>query len=348
MGEPPYVLERIGVVMDPDPDDPREAWGVLNPGGERGPDGELYLFPRLVARGNLSRIGRARVRFEDGTPVGVERLGIALEPEESWERNPRTAGVEDPRITFLPRLATYVMTYTAYGPDGPRVALAASADLTRWERLGLARFAADAEPDEEIDSHPNKNAVLFPELVRDPEGEPAYAMLHRPMWGRPLERAQGIWISFAPAETVGNDVRRLPRFTRHRPVAVPEEPWEALKIGAGAPPLRIPEGWLVVYHGVSGTLVPNEDLQRRVRYAAGAMILDAADVSRVTARSPAPLLEPETEAEREGTVPNVVFPTAIDARAGGEADVYYGMADTRIGAARLRRRHARATPSRDP
>jgi len=50
-----------------------------------------------------------------------------------------------------------------------------------------------------------------------------------------------------------------------------------------------------------------------------------------------PLLEPETSEEREGTVANVVFPTAIDVRAGGEADVYYGMADFRIGAARLRR-----------
>jgi predicted GH43/DUF377 family glycosyl hydrolase len=47
--------------------------------------------------------------------------------------------------------------------------------------------------------------------------------------------------------------------------------------------------------------------------------------------------EPETKEEREGRVPNVVFPTAIDVRDGGEADVYYGMADFRIGAARLRR-----------
>jgi beta-1,2-mannobiose phosphorylase / 1,2-beta-oligomannan phosphorylase len=74
-----------------------------------------------------------------------------------------------------------------------------------------------------------------------------------------------------------------------------------------------------------------------VRYVAGAMVLDPQDVSRVLFRSQLPLLEPETKEEREGTVPNVVFPTAIDGRAGGEADVYYGMADSRIGAARLRR-----------
>jgi len=33
---------------------------VLNPAAVRGPDGELYLFPRLVAAGNYSRVGIAR------------------------------------------------------------------------------------------------------------------------------------------------------------------------------------------------------------------------------------------------------------------------------------------------
>jgi predicted GH43/DUF377 family glycosyl hydrolase len=58
-------------------------------------------------------------------------------------------------------------------------------------------------------------------------------------------------------------------------------------------------------------------------------------VTRVVARSRVPLLAPETPGEREGIVGNVVFPTAID----GE-DVYYGMADARIGVARLRRTNA--------
>jgi beta-1,2-mannobiose phosphorylase / 1,2-beta-oligomannan phosphorylase len=78
---PPYTLERLGVVMTPDPDDPGEAWGVLNPASARR-DGEVFLFPRLVAEGNRSRIGRARVVFDEGrVPIGVERLGVALEPQ---------------------------------------------------------------------------------------------------------------------------------------------------------------------------------------------------------------------------------------------------------------------------
>ena len=84
----PFQMKRLGIIMQPQPGNPNEVWGTLNPGGARGPDGAYYLFPRLVAQGNYSRIGRARVMFDTvGRPVGVERLGIALEPREPYEVN---------------------------------------------------------------------------------------------------------------------------------------------------------------------------------------------------------------------------------------------------------------------
>lgn len=51
-----FRLQRLGVVMEAEANDPLEAEGVLNPASARGPDGQLYLFPRLVAAGNFSRI----------------------------------------------------------------------------------------------------------------------------------------------------------------------------------------------------------------------------------------------------------------------------------------------------
>jgi predicted GH43/DUF377 family glycosyl hydrolase len=51
------------------------------------------------------------------------------------------------------------------------------------------------------------------------------------------------------------------------------------------------------------------------------------------------VLTPELPQERQGIVANVVFPTAIDRRddlgSPDRFDVYYGMADKRIGVARL-------------
>ena len=137
-----FQLQRLGAAMEPEPGNPMEVEGVLNPASARGPDGQLYLFPRLVAKGNHSRIGIARVLFNTaGEPQGVDRLRIALEPETEYElRSDGSGGCEDPRITFVEPLRRWVMTYTAYSPVGPRIAMAISEDLFQWERLGLVTF----------------------------------------------------------------------------------------------------------------------------------------------------------------------------------------------------------------
>ena len=50
-----FKLQRLGQMMEPEPGNPREIESVLNPVAVRGPNGELYLFPRLATRGNYSR-----------------------------------------------------------------------------------------------------------------------------------------------------------------------------------------------------------------------------------------------------------------------------------------------------
>jgi len=53
-----FKLQRLGQMMEPEPGNPREIEGILNPAAIRGPNGELYLFPRLATRGNYSHIGK--------------------------------------------------------------------------------------------------------------------------------------------------------------------------------------------------------------------------------------------------------------------------------------------------
>lgn len=346
-GRVPFELRRLGVVMEPEAGNPLEVEGVLNPAAVRGPDGALYLFPRLVARGNYSRIGIARVRFdEDGDPVGVERFGIALEPAAPYELRSDGGGCEDPRISFVEPLRRYVMSYTAFGMDGPRIALAASEDLFHWERLGLVTFTPEAGLD--FNGVNNKDALLFPVAVPDPSGRPAMAMIHRPLFygtdahetaTAPTPRAidparESIWIAYCPLDQVGDHLERLCHFRSNHRLAAPVAAWERLKVGAGAPSVRTPLGWLVIYHGVSET--PDGS---GLRYSAGALVLDTRDPRIIRYRSPSPILTPAVLAEREGAVTDVVFPTGADQRTDlgqpNRIDVYYGMADSRIGAARL-------------
>ncbi|HEX6292335.1 MAG TPA: hypothetical protein VFZ66_24320 [Herpetosiphonaceae bacterium] len=347
---PPFQMERLGMIMEGDPSNPDEALGVLNPGCCRDRNGDLLLFPRIVAAGNYSRIGIARVVCDaDGTPVGVERQGYALEPETGYERNAHTAGVEDPRVTFVPAIDSYVMAYAAYGPLGPRVALAISKDAYAWQRLGLAKFAHAAEYRTDFDLYVNKDAYLFPDPVHDPQGRPALAMIHRPdynvNWWREggfhvqpsgiAETRPSMWISYVPLDVVQTDPRNLCFWHDHQLLATPRYAWESLKIGGGTPPVLTPLGWITIIHGVDGQMMAGVDHQPRVRYTAGVLVLDRDDPRNVRYRSSTPILAPDTAEEQRGVVDNVVFPTAVDLRANGQIDVFYGMADARIGVARL-------------
>jgi len=340
------------MIMEPEQGNPREIEGVLNPAAVRGPDGELYLFPRLVAKGNYSRIGIVRVRFNAaGDPTGVERLGIALEPKADYELRPNGGGgCEDPRVTFVEPLKRYLMTYAAFSARGPRIALAISENLFHWDRIGLATFGAYRGI--EFDDVDDKDSSLFPVAIPNPAGHPELAMLHRPLFPgtRPEETAccpesrsvdidqESIWISYCPTPLDGCQPYCSCKFTSHHRLASPVSSWERLKIGAGTPPVLTRHGWLIVYHGVSEMPTPGSGAHP-LCYSAGVMVLSKEHPQIIRYRSTEPLLAPSLPQERDGPVANVVFPTGIDRRddlgSPDRFDIYYGMADNRIGVARL-------------
>lgn len=347
-----FQLKRLGQIMTPEPGNPHEVEGVLNPAAIRGHDGQLYLFPRLVAEGNFSRIGIARVKFnEAGDPCGVERLGIALEPEADYELVPHGGGgCEDPRITFVEPLQFYLMTYTALSSIGPRIAVAISKDLFHWERMGLVTFESYYGIDfVHVD---NKDASFFPVAVPNHAGKLQLGILHRPLFPgtRPEEKAckpssqvadldhESIWISCCPMPDETMKPQRLGLFNSHYRLATPVSSWEMLKIGGGTPPVLTSHGWMIIYHGVSEVAKP-DSTGRHLCYSAGVMVLSKEHPRVIRYRSAEPVLTPVLREERHGIVPNVVFPTGIDRRddlgVPDRFDVYYGMADQSIGVARL-------------
>ncbi|WP_235997744.1 glycoside hydrolase family 130 protein [Aestuariimicrobium ganziense] len=347
----PYRLVRTGVVMRPDRDDTFEVEGVLNPASATAPDGTPLLYPRIVSKGNYSRIGLAEVEITDGVPTGVQRKGVLLAPDRGWEHGTHHGGVEDPRVTRIEALGQYVMAYVAYGPYGPKAALAVSSDAVEWRRLGPVQFAYDDALDTDMNLFPNKDLAFFPEAVTGPDGTPCLGFMHRPMWDLSMavgdqtpplptgvdDEREAIWLSYVRLADAQADLNALCRPWGHREIVSCEYEWESLKIGGGTPPIRVDEGWLTFYHGVSGSMSKNPfEPQKEVRYVAGGLILDADDPSVVVARSAEPLLVPETEDERVGVVGNVVFPTGV-LEVDGVTWVFYGMADQAIGVARVER-----------
>jgi beta-1,4-mannooligosaccharide/beta-1,4-mannosyl-N-acetylglucosamine phosphorylase len=100
--------------------------------------------------------------------------------------------------------------------------------------------------------------------------------------------------------------------------------WQSVKIGAGAVPIETSEGWLMFYHGVSGTC-------NGFVYSFGAALLDLDCPSKVLYRTRDYLLTPEKPYETTGFVPNVAFPCAtLHDPATGRIAIYYGAADTYV------------------
>ena len=179
------------------------------------------------------------------------------------------------------------------------------------------------------------------------------AMLHRPLFPgtRPEETArkdasrlvdldhESIWISYCPMTFEGLEPHHRSLFNSHHRLATPVSPWERLKIGGGTPPILTRHGWLIIYHGVREICRAEHNGEHHLCYSAGVMVLSKEHPQFIRYRSTKPVLTPVLPQERSGIIDNVVFPTGIDRRddlgSPDRFDVYYGMADNRIGVARL-------------
>ena len=100
--------------------------------------------------------------------------------------------------------------------------------------------------------------------------------------------------------------------------------WDALRIGIGPPLLKTEHGWLLIYHGVKETVGGSI-------YRIGLALLDLEEPTRVLRRTDEWVLAPSASYEREGDVPNAIFPCGlIHDVAQDELRLYYGAADTSI------------------
>jgi beta-1,2-mannobiose phosphorylase / 1,2-beta-oligomannan phosphorylase len=182
-------------------------------------------------------------------------------------------------------------------------------DLKSYQRLGPVT----------TDDHYDCNIILFPERING-----KYVMLHRPSGFKAeieagTREVAGINICFS------ND---LIHWEDDQVLLKNEFPWETGKIGGATPPVKTAEGWLTLYHAVEARpAVCNWHQDYHFCYRTGVMLLDLEDPRKVLARAPHPILEPQTNFEKFGTVNNVVFATGI-VEAGDELLIYYGAADT--------------------
>jgi predicted GH43/DUF377 family glycosyl hydrolase len=107
----------------------------------------------------------------------------------------------------------------------------------------------------------------------------------------------------------------------------PKDAYETSYIGAGAPPIETPDGWLLIYHGV------HETTRGKIYHAKAALLhLEKPEIE--ISRLPYPLFSPTKQWEIEGEVNDIVFPTG-HALFGDDLYIYYGAADKHIAVAKM-------------
>ncbi len=226
--------------------------------------------------------GGAEVVFSPSTLL-AERVIFPFTPEQ---RN----GLEDARFVRFAEdngAVAYYATYTAYSGREIAPQLLRTEDFRRFRFLPLAGDAVR-----------NKGMALFPRRIGG-----QYAMLVR-LDGENLQLSRS------------DDLRRWDDAVA---VLAPAEPWEFMQIGNCGSPIELPEGWLVLTHGVGSMR----------RYSLGAALFDLDDPTRLLGRLRTPLLSANGH-EREGYVPNVVYSCGGMAHEGNLV-LPYAMSDTATG-----------------
>jgi len=244
-------------------------------------------FVRALTGEYLTSISHLRIaRSKNGIDFRIDKEP-ALFPENKYER----FGIEDPRITQIGR--RYYISYSAVSDiTGVTTCLASTADFIEFTRHGVI-FLPD-----------NKNVAIFPEKIKG-----RYYALSRPASAG--YTARDIWISCSPDLICwGNHMRLMGTRKKY---------WDEGRVGAGAVPFRIREGWLEIYHGSS----------KVNRYCLGAVLLDADEPWKILARSRKPIIEPEMDYELNGLFGNVIFSCGVLYEE-GKVKIYYGAADTCI------------------
>ena len=220
------------------------------------------------------------VSYAELTPEG--KLVSDLDEQgliKYYIENPKTpVYAQDPRIVEFE--GEYIIFFVRYDLKICRVGMARTKDFKKIEPIGII-------PSNDWD----KDAFILPERIN---GKIVY--IHR------IE--PNIQIDYFDSFDEMIDPEYWNHYDEkiHEQVVMKSEyPWENRKIGGSVPPIKTPEGWLFIYHGVADDREP-------FCYRAGAALLDLENPSKVIARLPYPILEPEEGYEVKGDMNNVVFP----------------------------------------
>lgn len=299
--ETPTLFQRSSKnpILQPREGKAWEALGAFNPAAIEFDD-TIHILYRAATAANVSTFGLATTR--DGENIdwrSEDPVYVARVPAEGVGHD-AYAGCEDPRLIQIE--GRVYMTYTGYDSFNPQVMVSSIAIDDFKERKHTEWSLPVAISPVNV---PDKDACIFPRKLKN-----GYLVLHR--------IAHHLCGGYIP------ELAFTPSCINFCIDVFGPRPgmWDGVKVGISGPPIETEKGWLLFYHGISD----------KGEYRVGAALLDLEDPTIVLARTAAPVFEPVEKYEKEGIIPNVVFPCGNVLR-NDTVYMYYGGADYVVGVA---------------
>lgn len=288
----PYLMERFGINA------------VFNAGAIKF-NGKYLVMARVEGHDRKSFFAIAE------SPNGIDNFRFWEYPVQLPDLYPEETNVYDMRLTKHEDGWIYgIFCSESKDPDAPAgdltSAIAAagiirSRDLKNWERLPNL-----------VSQSQQRNVVLHPEFV---DGK--YALYTRPQDGF-IDAGSGGGISWALIDDITHAVVKKEIVIEQRHYHTIKE----VKNGEGPHPIKTPEGWLHLAHGVRACAAG-------LRYVLYLYMTSLDDPSKVIAQPGGYFMAPVGE-ERTGDVSNVLFSNGWIADEDGTVYIYYASSDTRM------------------
>lgn len=285
----------------------------------------LYRSEDNSAQGigsRTSRIGYAA--STDGVNFIYEPAPVLYPGNDSESEHEVPGGCEDPRVVMTAD-GIYVMMYTQWNRQVPRLAVATSKDLHNWIKHGPAfakayngRFADMA----------SKSASIITRLDGDRQVIAEIDGKYMMYWGEEF-------VNVATSDDLINWTPLLDENGDLLKVMTPREgKFDSSLTECGPPAVMTDRGILLLYNGKNAADERRDPEYTANTYCGGQALFDSADPTKLITRLDKPFFIPESDFEKSGQYPaGTVFIEGL-AYYKGDWYLYYGCADSLVGAAK--------------
>lgn len=268
-----------------------------------------------------SRIGLAE--SEDGINMQLRNSPVLYPAEDNAKNLEWPGGCEDPRVAVTED-GLYVMFYTGWNRNTPRLCVATSRDLITWEKHGLAFGKAYDGRFENLES---KSASIVTKIIKGKQVITKVNGKYLMYWGEKMINAatSDDLINWTPQLNEKNELKGLvyPRYKY----------FDSDLTECGPPAIITDKGILLLYNGKNRIDDRRDERFNAGTYCAGQILFDLNDPYKVIGRLDVPFFRPMDDFEKSGQyVDGTVFIEGL-AFHKNKWYLYYGCADSMVGVA---------------